>query len=170
MKSPNAFTYTFPGPFLTPENAGRTQVPEHAWSMALGLNPQSRGTVSLSGPSASDSVMVDNGYLSNPQDLSDILAAIEQARSIGNSASFEPFTKRELLPGPIGGADLETFVRNGLVTFWHQCGTAKMGQDALANMTADEIRNGAYLNIEDPLQEFGNACRNELNKLYSAAT
>jgi hypothetical protein len=38
------------------------------------------------------------------------------------------------------------------------------------NMTADEIRNGAYLNIEDPLKEFGEACRNELNKLYSAAT
>jgi choline dehydrogenase len=100
--------------------------------MALGLNPLSRGTVSLSGQSASDSVIIDNGYLSNPQDLSDILAAIEQARSIGNSASFEPFTKRELLPGPMGGADLETFVRDGLVTFWHQCGTAKMGQDALA--------------------------------------
>ena len=132
IESPNAFTYTFPGPFLTPENAGRTQVPEYAWSMALGLNPLGRGTVSLSGSSASDSVMIDNGYLSNPQDLSDILAAIQQARSIGNSASFEPFTKRELLPGPIGGADLETFVRDGLVTFWHQCGTAKMGQDALA--------------------------------------
>jgi hypothetical protein len=38
------------------------------------------------------------------------------------------------------------------------------------NMTAEEIRNGAYLNIEDPLKEFGEACRNELNKLYSAAT
>ena len=37
-------------------------------------------------------------------------------------------------------------------------------------MTAEEIRNGAYLNIEDPLKEFGEACRNELNKLYGAAT
>ncbi len=38
------------------------------------------------------------------------------------------------------------------------------------NMTAEEIRQGAYLNIEDPLKEFGEACRNELNKLYRAAT
>jgi hypothetical protein len=37
-------------------------------------------------------------------------------------------------------------------------------------MTAEEIRKGAYLNIEDPLKEFGEAYRNELNKLYSAAT
>jgi hypothetical protein len=38
------------------------------------------------------------------------------------------------------------------------------------NMTAEEIRHGAYLDIEDPLKEFGEASRNELNKLYRAAT
>ena len=38
------------------------------------------------------------------------------------------------------------------------------------NMTAEEIRNGAYLDIEDPLLEFGEACRNELNRLYDTAT
>ena len=38
------------------------------------------------------------------------------------------------------------------------------------NLTAEEIRSGAYLDIEDPLKEFGQACRNELNKLYSSAT
>ena len=38
------------------------------------------------------------------------------------------------------------------------------------NMTAKEIRHGAYLDIEDPLKEFGEASRNELNKLYRAAT
>jgi len=27
-----------------------------------------------------------------------------------------------------------------------------------------------YLDIEDPLKEFGEACRNELNKLYRVAT
>jgi hypothetical protein len=38
------------------------------------------------------------------------------------------------------------------------------------NMTAEEIRHGAYLDIEDPLKEFGEASRNELNKLYRVAT
>ena len=38
------------------------------------------------------------------------------------------------------------------------------------NLTAEEIRSGAFLdNFEDPLKEFGEACRNELNKLYSSA-
>ena len=36
-------------------------------------------------------------------------------------------------------------------------------------MTAEEIRGAAFCQIEDPLQEFGEACRNELSKLYRAA-
>ena len=38
------------------------------------------------------------------------------------------------------------------------------------NLTADEIRKGAYLEIEDPLKEFGEAARSELNKLYRLAS
>jgi hypothetical protein len=38
------------------------------------------------------------------------------------------------------------------------------------NMTAEEIRKGTYLDIEDPLKEIGEACRNELNKLYRIAS
>ena len=38
------------------------------------------------------------------------------------------------------------------------------------NLTAEEIRKGAYLDIEDPLKQFGEACRNELNLLYRSAT
>ena len=28
--------------------------------------------------------------------------------------------------------ELEQFIRNGLVTFWHQCGTARMGRDGMS--------------------------------------
>ena len=37
------------------------------------------------------------------------------------------------------------------------------------NMTAEEIHRAAFCDIEDPLKEFGEACRNELNGLYRAA-
>jgi hypothetical protein len=36
-------------------------------------------------------------------------------------------------------------------------------------MTEEDIRRGAYLDIEDPVKEFGEACRKELNRLYRAA-
>jgi hypothetical protein len=54
------------------------------------------------------------------------------AREIGNSAALRPFTGREVLPGSINGVKLEQYFRDGLVTFWHQCGTAKMGRDAMS--------------------------------------
>ena len=36
-------------------------------------------------------------------------------------------------------------------------------------MTEEDIRRGVYLDIEDPVKEFGEACRKELNRLYRVA-
>jgi hypothetical protein len=37
-------------------------------------------------------------------------------------------------------------------------------------MTEEDMRRGAYLDIKDPVKEFGEACRKELNHLYRAAS
>jgi hypothetical protein len=37
-------------------------------------------------------------------------------------------------------------------------------------MTAEEISQGAYLEIPDPVKDFGEACRKELSRLYRAAS
>ena len=37
-------------------------------------------------------------------------------------------------------------------------------------LTAEQIRQGAYLELKDPVKEFGEACRNELKRLYRAAS
>ena len=52
-----------------------------------------------------------------------------QARAIGNAAPLRPYSKREVAPGKLDRGELNQFIRNGLVTFWHQCGTARMGRD-----------------------------------------
>jgi choline dehydrogenase len=54
------------------------------------------------------------------------------AREIGNSAPLRPFAGREITPGSLNVADLERFLRDGLGTFWHQCGTARMGRDPMS--------------------------------------
>jgi choline dehydrogenase-like flavoprotein len=51
---------------------------------------------------------------------------------VGNSAALSPFAKREVMPGNLKGAELERFVRDAVMTYWHQTGTAKMGQDAMS--------------------------------------
>jgi choline dehydrogenase len=77
-------------------------------------------------------VRIDANYLGDPQDLKDLIAGLNMAREIGNSTALRPFTEREIAPGSLNAAELERFFRDGLVTFWHQCGTAKMGRDAMS--------------------------------------
>jgi choline dehydrogenase len=77
-------------------------------------------------------VKIDANYLGGPQDLKDLATGLSMARAIGNSAALRPFAGREVVPGPISGKVLERFFRDGLGTFWHQSGTAKMGRDEMS--------------------------------------
>jgi choline dehydrogenase len=53
-------------------------------------------------------------------------------REIGNSPALRPFARRELMPGPLGAADMERWLRRAAGTYFHQTGTAKMGRDAMS--------------------------------------
>ena len=41
------------------------------------------------------------------------------------------------MPGKLKGIALTGFVRDGIVTYWHQAGSAKMGRDPLSVVDAD---------------------------------
>jgi choline dehydrogenase len=58
-----------------------------------------------------------------------LVRCVELCREIGNGADMQPFIKREVMPGPLKGKDLEVFVRNSATTFFHQACTCRMGQD-----------------------------------------
>ena len=60
------------------------------------------------------------------------MIGIAQAREIGNAAALRSYASGEVAPGKLDRVELEQFIRNGLVTFWHQCGTAKMGRDGMS--------------------------------------
>ena len=57
---------------------------------------------------------------------------IELSQEIGNSAPFESLVKREAFPGKLSEKEMEDFAREAAITYWHQCGTAKMGRDELS--------------------------------------
>jgi choline dehydrogenase len=96
------------------------------------VRPKSRGRVSLTGPDPSDPVQIQPNMLSHPDDLKAAIAGVELCREIGNSAELRPFAKREVMPGNLTGAELRDFVCDAASTYWHQTGTAKMGQDAMS--------------------------------------
>ncbi len=36
------------------------------------------------------------------------------------------------MPGNLKGLELQSFIRNGAISYWHQSGTAAMGRDAMS--------------------------------------
>ncbi len=83
----------------------------------------------LSGPHPTNPPVIEANTLSHPDDMNAALACINWSREIGNAAPLSQFTKREVMPGNLKGPELKNFARNAATTFFHQCGTAKMGCD-----------------------------------------
>jgi choline dehydrogenase len=132
LDAPNFYAYASGIPVASPENAVRFTLPAPCWSFFVGMRPKSRGAIHLSGPAAADPVRIDANYLGEPEDLEDLAAGVRIARELGNHPALGPFRRREVAPGTDDAAQLEHFLRDGLVTFWHQCGSAKMGRDEMS--------------------------------------
>jgi choline dehydrogenase len=108
-------------------------MPEFGWTWGGSVvRPKSRGHIHLTGPEPTDPMQIEANTLSHPDDLRAAIAAVELCREVGNSAALHPFVKREVMPGNLTGAELEGFVRDAAMSYWHQTCTAKMGQDAMS--------------------------------------
>jgi choline dehydrogenase len=114
------------------------------------VRPKSRGHIALTGPDPTDPVHIQANMLSHPDDLKAAIAGVQLCREIGNSAALRPFTKREVMPGNLTGAELERFIRAATSTYWHQTGTAKMGQDAMSVVDGElKVYGISHLRIAD---------------------
>ena len=116
------------------------------WSICACLvRPRSRGEIRLTGSNPRDPVQIDANTQNDPADLKALVRAVEFCREIGNSEALRPFAKREVMPGPLKGLELENFIRNAIATVWHQTCTAKMGRDAMSvvdhQLKVHEIEN-----------------------------
>lgn len=108
-------------------------VPTHGWTMFAGLaHPASRGRLRLQSADPLAPVVIDANMMSDPADMATGKACVELCRELGNAKSFRPFVRREAMPGKLTNEELEHFVRDAAVTYWHQSCTAKMGRDDLS--------------------------------------
>lgn len=133
LDTPDLQTSQVELPLSSAENAARFGVPEFGWGFCAGVvRPKSRGQVRLTGRDPGDPVTIETNMLSHPDDMKAIVAAVELAREIGNAAPLRRFSKREVMPGNLKGAELLRFIRDAASTYWHQTCTAKMGRDAMS--------------------------------------
>jgi choline dehydrogenase len=120
-------------PLTSPENAASFGLPANGWTLAGSVTlPKSRGRIRLKAADPSIPVQIEANHLSDPDDRKAALVCVELCRAIGNAAELRPFAKREVMPGLLKGADLDNFVRDGIISYWHQTCTARMGRDDMS--------------------------------------
>lgn len=125
-------------PISTVEAAARFKPPAESWTMWCGVvRPKSRGRIRLSGPDPLDAVQIETNMLSHPDDMKAAITCSQLGREIGNSAPLAPFAKREVMPGNLKGAELEDFLRDAVISYWHQTCTAKMGRDSMSVVNSE---------------------------------
>ena len=122
-------------PFATPELADR--VTPNSFTLAPSLvRPSSRGSVTLVSADPAAHPCIDINYLETQADVDALVAATELCREMGAARAFDGLRRRELMPGTLGRADLENFVRDAATTYFHPAGSCKMGTDTLAVVDA----------------------------------
>ncbi|OBK43311.1 GMC family oxidoreductase [Mycobacterium kubicae] len=133
VQGPDLFACSGPFPKATAENAAKYGLPQSGWTLfGSPTHPRSRGRLRLSSNDPTDPIRVEANVLSDPEDLKTAIACIETLREIGNSPELRPFVAREVMPGDLTGVELENYLRDAVTTYWHQCGTAKMGRDSMS--------------------------------------
>jgi choline dehydrogenase len=107
--------------------------PENSYTIAPGIvRPKARGSVRLSGTNLDDHLIIDPNYLGNEEDVTGLIEGIAMTRAIGESAAFDDWRGREVIPGPdvTSDEDLRAFVAKAASTYYHPAGTCAMGQGA----------------------------------------
>lgn len=133
LDTPDLQPFQIEVPYTSDINGKQYAPPAGAWTIAPGLvRPASRGHVELLSANPRDPMKVHANFLSEPADMKALVRAVELCREIGNASEMREFVKREVMPGPLKGAELENFIRNGALTYWHQTGTCRMGRDEMA--------------------------------------
>ncbi len=96
------------------------------------LRPKSRGRVSLRTPDPHDPIILDSGFLNDPDDIALLRKGVKAARRILRQPALQKLVKAELAPSAddeCSDAALDAYIRGAAKTVYHPVGTCKMGND-----------------------------------------
>ncbi|WP_420410140.1 GMC family oxidoreductase [Hoeflea sp.] len=113
--------------------------PGTAYSFLFGVtHPTSRGSLKITGAEPGDRLIIDPAYLTTERDRELFRAALEAARTIGQSEELAEWRDHEILPGPLETrAEIDAFIAKAAITHHHPSGTCRMGKDDSAPVDAD---------------------------------
>lgn len=133
--------YSAASAFTSPEAAARYGTPAAAFTFLLGMRLRSRGSVSLASADPASTPVIETGYLEEPDDLADAVEAYRFADEIARSQAMRTYRTSGGIPGNASDSEVAAYIRTAASTFWHQCGTARIGADGDADAVVDsELR------------------------------
>jgi choline dehydrogenase len=131
LDAPDIQPFLIELPHLTEPH--RPYAAPNAWSLSPAIiRPLSRGRLRLRSVDPQGEIALQWNPVGDAEDLRVLRHATELCRHVGNSAEMRSFVKRELLPTPVYGDNLDDFIRNGVTSYGHASCTAKMGRDAMS--------------------------------------
>ena len=128
---------------------GLTPPPEHGLTIAaIGLQPASRGSVTLRSNDPLEPPLIDPAYLVDEHDAQVLLDGAKLARRLLASRALAPHVRAELLPGPDAQTDDELLaaMRAKAQTLYHPVGTCALGTVVDAEL---RVRGVAGLRVAD---------------------
>jgi choline dehydrogenase-like flavoprotein len=98
------------------------------------LHPKSRGEVRLQSADPRKPVLINNRFLSHPDDLPTLRQAYVHAREVGRQAPLDPYRGEPITPGPEvrSEREIDEWIRRIASTVSHPAGTCPMGSDERA--------------------------------------
>jgi choline dehydrogenase len=125
-----------PVPFI---DHGQADPPGHGVTIGVVLlQPESTGTVTVRSPDPTVAPVIDAGYLTAPNDLTRLVAGVEQGRHLFATSALAPVVTDWMMPAP-GETDMAEYVRATAETLYHPTGTCRMGTDD-ASVVDDSLR------------------------------
>lgn len=97
------------------------------------LNPRSRGSIQLSGAKITDPLKIDPNFLSDEQDLEDLVQGFKLTQKLMQSPSLSEIYKQDLFTAHVhSDDDIRQVLRQRADTVYHPVGSCKMGIDDMA--------------------------------------
>jgi len=125
------------------EDHGAEEYDGHAMVIAPVLvSPQARGQVWLRSADPAAKPRIVTNTLSEPEDVSSLVAGMELAREIASQSQLREMVTSELKPGAgvTDRADLEADLRRRLMLIYHPVGTCRMSDDGEDAVVDSELR------------------------------
>jgi choline dehydrogenase len=152
-ESPKFLMYSGAAAFMSPEAGARFGSPEPAFTFLLGMRLRSRGSVRLADTDPGSAPVIETGFFDEPDDLRDAVEAYRFAETIAETEAMRPYYRgSHAVPADSSDAEVAAYIRTAASTFWHQCGTARIGAADDAGAVVDSelrVRGTANLRVAD---------------------